>query len=83
MKMLIITASLRRGRNTDRLAEAFGNGARDAGHEVETISLAGKRYGFCTLLVAVYRMVCDRRNSSGIVTTDNTVLRQTVTTLSL
>ena len=47
MKVLIITASQNRGGNTDKLADEFAKGAISAGHEVETISLAGKRFGFC------------------------------------
>ena len=47
MKVLIITASQHRGGNTDKLAEEFAKGARSVGHEVEIISLAGKKIGFC------------------------------------
>lgn len=46
--VLILTASLRPRSNSDRLAAAFAEGAREAGHAVETISLKGKRLAFCT-----------------------------------
>ena len=46
-KILIIETSLRAGSNSDILAENFASGARDAGNEVEVISLKGKKIGFC------------------------------------
>lgn len=47
-KILIISSSLRKNSNSDMLAESFANGAKDAGCEVEKISLARKKIGFCT-----------------------------------
>ena len=46
-KVLVITASLRAGSNSDVLAERLIAGARDAGHKVEQISLKGKNIRFC------------------------------------
>ena len=46
-KVLIISTSLRPNSNSDLLAEAFAEGARKAGHEVEKISLIGVKLGFC------------------------------------
>lgn len=46
-KVLIITSSLRKGGNSDSLAESFANGAKKNGNEVELISLADKTIGFC------------------------------------
>lgn len=46
-KVLIITSSLRARSNSDILAAAFAEGAREAGHEVTEISLKGKTVGFC------------------------------------
>ena len=46
-KVLVITTSFRKGGNSDSLAEAFANGAREAGNQVEVISLANKNIGFC------------------------------------
>ena len=46
-KVLVISTSLRAGSNSDVLAERLIAGARDAGHEVEHISLKGKDIRFC------------------------------------
>ena len=46
-KVLIIETSLRMGSNSDILAESFAKGAKDAGNEVEIVSLKGKEIGFC------------------------------------
>ena len=46
-KVLVITTSLRAKSNSDILAERLIAGAKDAGHEVETISLKGKTIKFC------------------------------------
>lgn len=46
-KVLVITTSLRAKSNSDILAERLVAGAKDAGHEVEQISLKGKKIGFC------------------------------------
>lgn len=46
-KITVISASLRSRSNSDALADAFIKGAREAGNEVEKISLSGKRIEFC------------------------------------
>ena len=46
-KVLIITTSLRVKSNSDVLAERLLAGAKDAGHDVEMISLKGKTIKFC------------------------------------
>ena len=46
-KVLIITTSLRAKSNSDILAQHLIAGAKDAGHEVETISLKEKTIKFC------------------------------------
>ncbi len=46
-KVLIISSSLRKGSNSEALAEAFADGAAEAGNEVELLSLAGKQLAFC------------------------------------
>ena len=46
-KVLVITTSLRARSNSDILAERLIAGAKDAGHEVEHISLKGKVIKFC------------------------------------
>ena len=46
-KVLVITTSLRFRSNSDILAEKVVEGAKDAGHDVETVSLKGKIINFC------------------------------------
>ena len=46
-KVLVITTSLRAKSNSDILAEKLIAGAKDAGHEVEHISLKEKNIRFC------------------------------------
>ena len=45
--VLIITTSLRAKSNSDKLAEAFANGAKEAGNNVEVVSLKGMKIAFC------------------------------------
>jgi len=45
--VLVISTSLRTKSNSDILTERLIAGARDAGHEVEQISLKGKNLQFC------------------------------------
>lgn len=46
-KVLIISASLRKGGNSDILADEFMKGAEENGNKVEKISLINKQIGFC------------------------------------
>ena len=46
-KVLIISASPRKGGNSDLLCDEFARGAAKAGHEVEKIRLAEKKIGYC------------------------------------
>ena len=46
-KVLVISTSLRAKSNSDILTEHLIAGAKDAGHEVEHISLKGKKIAFC------------------------------------
>jgi multimeric flavodoxin WrbA len=46
-KVLVISTSLRAKSNSDILTERLIAGAKDAGHEVEHISLKGKKLQFC------------------------------------
>ena len=46
-KVVVISTSLRPGSNSNALAEQFAEGAKDAGNEVEFISLRGKDIKFC------------------------------------
>ena len=45
--VLVITTSLRAKSNSDLLAERLIDGAKDAGHQVEHISMKGKTVRFC------------------------------------
>jgi len=45
--VLVISTSLRAKSNSDILTERLIAGAKDAGHQVEHISLKGKKLGFC------------------------------------
>ena len=46
-KVLVISTSLRAKSNSDILTERLIAGAKDAGHEVECVSLKGKTIQFC------------------------------------
>ncbi len=46
-KIVIISATLRKGGNSQLLAEAFAAGAKEAGNEVEIVSLREKSIAFC------------------------------------
>ena len=46
-KVLIISTSVRANSNSEALANAFAEGAREAGNEVEMVSLRGKSLAFC------------------------------------
>ena len=46
-KVIVISTSLRRGSNSEMLADKFVEGALSAGNDVEKISLAGKEIQFC------------------------------------
>lgn len=46
--ILIISSSPRVGGNSDILCDEFAKGAKESGNQVEKVSLAGKKIGFCT-----------------------------------
>ena len=46
-QILVVSTSPRKGGNSDTLADALIQGAREAGHEVEKITLYDKTIGFC------------------------------------
>lgn len=54
-KVIVISTSLRANSNSAALAEQFAKGAKDAGHEVEFISLKGKNIGFCIGCLSCYK----------------------------
>lgn len=47
MNILVISTSLRAKSNSDILTKKLIDGARDAGHQVELVSLKGKNIKFC------------------------------------
>ena len=46
-QVFVISTSPRKGGNSDALADAFLQGAREAGHRVEKVSLSDKTIEFC------------------------------------
>ena len=54
-KILVISSSLRARSNSEALAERAAAGAREAGHEVEVLSLKGKDIRFCIGCLACQR----------------------------
>lgn len=55
-KIVIISTSLRNHSNSEILADAFAEGARKAGNEVEKISLIGKDIAFCKGCLACQKL---------------------------
>ncbi|MBQ1909164.1 MAG: flavodoxin family protein [Bacteroidaceae bacterium] len=55
-RVIVISTSLRRGSNSDMLAERFAAGAKDAGHEVEKLTLVGKDIQFCRGCMACQKL---------------------------
>ena len=54
-KVLVLSTSPRKGGNSDRLADEFARGAREAGNIVEKICLSDKTIGFCKGCLACQR----------------------------
>lgn len=55
-KVLIISSSPRKDGNSEMLAASFIKGVQDAGHNVETIFLREKKFGFCRGCLACLKM---------------------------
>ncbi len=55
-KVLIISTSLRNNANSEILAKETERGARDAGHDVEFITLKDKQIAFCKGCMACQRL---------------------------
>ena len=55
-RVIVISTSLRRGSNSDMLANQFVEGAKTAGNEVEKISLVGKNIQFCKGCLACQKL---------------------------
>lgn len=54
-KVLIISSSLRNRSNSDKLADAFAEGVKKAGHLVEKINLKDMDWNFCKGCLACYK----------------------------
>ncbi len=54
--VVIISASLRKGSNSEMLAKEFAKGALEAGNKVETVSLREKSIGFCRGCLACLKL---------------------------
>ncbi len=51
--VLIVSSSPRKNGNSETLADAFANGAREAGRSVETVRLRERQLGFCRAALPV------------------------------
>ncbi len=68
-KVLVISSSLRTNSNSEALADAFLNGAKEAGHDIEKCSLAGKTINFCRgCLVCNQTLKCVIDDDSRVIT---------------
>ena len=56
-KVLVISTSVRGNSNSEKLAEAFADGAKAAGNEVELISLKNKTIAFAKAALPASRQV--------------------------
>ena len=54
--VMIISSSPRKGGNSETLAAAFAEGAREAGNQVETVYLREKQVGFCKGCLACLKL---------------------------
>ena len=55
-RVLIISSSPRKGGNSETLAAALAKGTREAGNQVETVSLREKQVGFCKGCLACLKL---------------------------
>ena len=55
-KVLIISTSLRTSSNSEIMAQRFADGAKEAGHDVEFVSLKGKNIAFCKGCLACQKL---------------------------
>ena len=54
--VLIVSSSPRKNGNSETLADAFANGAREAGRRVETRGLRERQLGFCKGCLACLKL---------------------------
>ncbi len=66
--ILIISSSPRKGSNSEALAIAFANGAKDAGHSVEMVTLARQQINYCRGCFACQKLLrCVLRDDGDII----------------
>lgn len=62
-KVLVISTTMRKGGNSELLAEEFASGAKSVGHNVEVVSLRDKTISFCIGCLACQKtkkcVICD------------------------
>ncbi len=51
-RVLLLSASPRKGGNSDTLCDEFARGASEAGNNVEKIRIAERKIGYCTACYA-------------------------------
>lgn len=73
-KVLVISTSLRKGGNSDTLADEFIKGAKEAGNDVVKINLTDKSIAFCKGCLA-----CQKTQKCIIDDDANEIARQTMT----
>lgn len=55
-KIAVISTSLHKDSNSDVLAREFARGAKEAGNDVEYISLVGKKISYCIGCFACHKL---------------------------
>lgn len=69
-KVLVISTTMRKGGNSELLAEQFAQGARESGNEVETINLRDKTISFCRGCLACQKVGnCVIKDDASIIAT--------------
>ena len=66
-KVLIVSSSPRRGGNSEMLCNEFAAGAAAAGHNVEIVTLADKKIGFCTACYACRKGACPQKDDAAAI----------------
>ncbi len=68
-KILIVSSSLRKNSNSEKLALSFADGAKSAGNEVEFISLRDKKIEFCRGCLACQKSLrCVIQDDANLIT---------------
>lgn len=67
-KVLVISTSLRANSNSDALAQEFARGAKEAGNDVEYLTLRDKAIGFCKGCLACQKTgVCVIKDDANVI----------------